>query len=227
MRKIVTLFVALLLTTLAFASKPLPARYSPYQYGHRWYFSLQGGPALLSTEHIDSYFKNGRGWEAISWQGALSFGYYFSDAWDLRISGSYTYSADACSPYKGFYPYHFHAAHLFADMMLNLTALAEYNTPFNPKLYLGVGGAYTFGATKVNHLYEVPDFPNLTPAFRLGSVFEFNARSGWGWFLDLGAEAFTDWYNGLEPDGFPLDLQFNVSFGLVYHFGNAKTVSKY
>lgn len=218
MRKIVALIAALLLTTLAFATKPLPARYSPYQYGHRWYFSLQGGPAMLATEHIDSYSKNGRGWDALSWQGALCFGYYFSDACDLRISGTYGYNADACAPYKDFYPYHFHAAHLFADIMLNLTALAEYNIPFNPKLYLGVGGAYTFGFTEVNHPYEVLYYPNLTPAVRLGSIFEFNSRSGWGWFLDLGAEAFTDWYNGQETEAFPLDIAYKVSLGIVYHF---------
>lgn len=216
-RKIALLLAAILLSVTALA-RPLPDRYSPFQYGHRWYFSFQAGPAYSPAEYQDSYFANGKGFDALSWHGALAFGYNFNDAWDLRISGVYGYNAGALSPYNGFYPHRYHAAELFADVILNYNALAEYNTAFNVKTYAGIGGAYTFGFTEVNHPYQVLDSPNLCPGIRVGGILEYDYKSGFGLFFDLGAEAFTDWYNGHESDGFPVEFVFKLSFGLIYHF---------
>lgn len=217
-RKAALLSAALLLASVAYAARPLPDRYSPYQYGHRWYFSLQGGAAVPSADNLGSYGANNQAWGILSWHGALSFGYNFSDAWEMRISGSYNYNAGALDPYKSFYPYHFHAAHLFVDAVLNYNALAELNIPFNPKTYAGIGAAYTFGFTEVKHPYQVLDSPNITPAVRLGGILEYDTRGGFGIFADLGVEAFTDWYNGHESDKFPLELLFKFSLGIVYHF---------
>ena len=218
LRKLVLLSVALLLATASFAARPLPDRYSPYQYGHRWYFSFQGGTAIPVADHISSYSANSQPLGMLSWHGALSLGYNFSDAWDMRVSGSYNYNAGALSPYQGFYPYRFHAAHLFVDAVLNYNALAEFNVPFSPKTYAGVGAAYTFGFTYVNHPYQVLDYPNLTPAVRLGAILEYNTPGGFGIFADFGVEAFTDWYNGHESDKFPLEFLLKLSLGVVYHF---------
>lgn len=199
-------------------ARSLPDRYSPFQYSHRWYFSFQAGPVLSATQYMDSFWKNGKGFDALSWSGALAFGYNFTDAWDLRISGVYGYNAGALSPYNGFYPYRFHAAHLFADIILNYNALAEYNVPFNFKTYIGLGAACTFGFSNVMHPYQVLDAPNLTPAVRIGAIFEYDYKSGFGWFADIDLEAYTDWYNGHESDNSPLDMGFKLSLGIIYHF---------
>lgn len=217
-RKTALLSVALLLGTVSYAARPLPDRYSPFQYGHRWYFSLQAGAAAPTSENLSSYGANGQPLGVLAWHGALSFGYNFTDAWDLRIQGSYNYSAGALAPYQGFYPYHYHAVHLFADAVLNYNALAENNVPFSPKTYVGIGGAYSFGFTDILHPYQVLDYPNLSPAVRLGIILERDSPGGFGWFVDLGAEAFTDWYNGHESDKFPLEILLKLSFGVIYHF---------
>ena len=222
MRKLLIFLTVLFLTAGACMARSLPDRYSPFQYSHRWYFSFQAGPVLSATEYMDSFAKNGKWFDSISWHGALAFGYNFTDAWDLRISGIYGYNAGALSPYQGFYPYRFHSAQLFADMILNYNALAEYNVPFNFKTYIGLGGAYTFGFTNFLHPYQVLDSPNLVPAARIGAIFEYDYESGFGWFADICAEAYTDWYNGHESDTFPLDMGLKLSFGVIYHFPLAR-----
>jgi hypothetical protein len=217
-RKSILLSATLLLAAATCAARSLPDRYSPYQYSHRWYISFQAGPVLSATQHMNSFWKNGKGFDALSWHGALAFGYNFTDAWDLRVSGVYGYNAGALSPYQGFYPYRFHAAHLFADMILNYNALAEYNVPFNFKTYIGLGAACTFGFSHPLHPYQVLDSPNLSPAVRIGAIFEYDYKRGFGWFADLGVEAFNDWYNGHESDNFPLDMGLKLSLGVIYHF---------
>ena len=110
MRKIALLLAAMLLSATVLSARPHPDRYSPYQYGYRWYFSFQGGPVLSFTDNIQTYGQNGQAWDMLCWHAALSFGYNFTDAWDLRISGAYGYNAGAMLPYAGFYPYHYFAA---------------------------------------------------------------------------------------------------------------------
>lgn len=218
MRRIALLVAALLLTTVAFAAKPRLKPISPYQYGHRWYFSLQAGPMVSVGEYSSSFAQNGHGWDIFSWHGALSIGYNFNDAWDLRISGSYSYNPGALNPYGGFSPYHFQAAHLFFDAIVSPNGLAEYYKSFNPKFYLGLGAAYTHQFTEVNHPFQTLTSPNIVPGVRVGGIAEFDGKSGFGWFIDLGVEGFWDTYNGQEPEGFILDLEFKLSLGIIYHF---------
>ena len=218
MRKIAAVVVALMVATMAFAAKPRLKPVSPYQYGHRWYISLQGGPMISVGEFSSSFSENGHGWDLLSWHGALSLGYNFNDAWDLRISGSYSYNPGALNPYAGFHPYHFQAAHLFADAIINFNGLAEYNISFNPKVYMGLGAAYTHSFTATDHPFQTLSPRNVVPGVRLGGIAEFDSPNGFGWFIDLGAEGFFDWYNGQAPEGFLLDMEFKLSFGIIYHF---------
>lgn len=218
MRKITLVVAALLLTMITVAASPRLKPYSPYQYGHRWYFSLQAGPMISVGEFSSAFAQNDRPWDIFSWHGALSIGYNFNDAWDLRISGSYSYNPGCLNPYGGFYPYHFQAAHLFADAVINPNGLAELNIPFSPKFYLGLGAAYTHSFTEVDHPFQTLSPQNIVPGVRLGGIAEWDSPSGFGWFIDLGAEAFYDWYNGQAPEGFILDLEFKLSLGIIYHF---------
>lgn len=217
-RKILILFATLLLTAAGASAQSRRAPISPYQYGHRWYFSLQAGPMVSFGENSESFGAAGHGWDVFTAHAALAIGYNFNDAWDMRVSGSYSYNPGACIAYDGHYPFHFHAAHLFADAVLSYNALAELNIPFNPKTYVGLGGAYTFGFTDPEHPFQMPQGPNIVPGFRVGGIAERDYPGGFGWFIDLGAEVFTDWYNGLEPVSFPLDVEIKVSFGIIYHF---------
>lgn len=221
-RKIVTLIAALLLTVPGFAARYHRAPVSPYQYGRRWYFSLQGGPMFGFNENLDSYFANGKGWNTLTFYGAAAIGYNFNDAWDLRISGSYSYNAGACLPQGSFYPYTFRAAHAFADLILNFRALGEDCQPFSPKMYLGLGGAYTHGFSDPGHPFQLPNPENLCPGFRVGVILERDYPGGFGWFFDFGAESFLGWYSGLEPTGVGITLELRLSFGIVVHFWNPK-----
>ena len=218
MRKIALVVAALLMTMVSVAAGPRLKPISPYQYGHRWYFSLQGGPMVSVGEFSSAFAENNHPWDILSWHGALSIGYNFNDAWDIRFSGSYSHNSGALNPYAGFYPYHFKAAHFFTDAIINPNGLAELNIPFSPKFDLGLGAAYTFGFTETDHPFQVLSPRNIVPGVRLGGIAEWDSPSGFGWFIDLGAEGFMDRYNGQEPDGFPLDLEFKLSFGIIYHF---------
>lgn len=222
MRKIALVVAALLLTMVSFAAKPRLKPVSPYQYGQRWYFSVQAGPMVSVGEYSSTFAKNDRPFDILTWHGALSIGYNFNDAWDLRISGSYSYNPGSLNPYGGFFPYHFQAAHLFADAIINTNGLAELNIPFSPKFYLGLGAAYTHSFTETNHPFQTLSPQNFVPGVRLGGIAEWDTPSGFGWFIDLGIEGFWDWYNGQAPEGFILDLEFKLSFGIIYHFPLAK-----
>lgn len=222
MRKIALVVAALLLTMVSFAAKPRLKPVSPYQYGQRWYFSVQAGPMVSVGEYSSTFAKNDRPFDILTWHGALSIGYNFNDAWDLRISGSYSYNPGSLNPYGGFFPYHFQAAHLFADAIINTNGLAELNIPFSPKFYLGLGAAYTHSFTETNHPFQTLSPQNFVPGVRLGGIAEWDTPSGFGWFIDLGVEGFWDWYNGQAPEGFILDLEFKLSFGIIYHFPLSK-----
>ena len=87
---------------------------------------------------------------------------------------------------------------------------------------MGLGAAYTHSFTEVDHPFEVLWPQNLVPGIRFGGIAEWDSPGGFGWFIDLGAEGFYDWYNGQEPDGFPLDLEFKLSLGIIYHFPLAR-----
>lgn len=221
-RKVVLLIVAGLMAVSGMFAKTRPKPIFPYQYGRRWYFAAQAGPMFTASENVVSYFDNGKGWKAFTPQASLALGYNFNDAWDMRLAGNYSLNAGACAPFNGFYPYRFQTASVFADLALNYYALGEYFPRVSPKTYLGIGMAYTFGYSEVDHPYQVVEGPNLLPGLRLGGILEFDSPGGFGWYIDGGIECFSDWYNGLEPDRFPIDMILKLSFGIIYHIPSAK-----
>lgn len=225
MKKILILIVALLsLGTTAYSARPYITPTSPYQHGHRWFLSVQGGPKIGLYDHIGSFFNYERGWEAVTPHGSLSFGYNFDDAWSLRISGGYSYNAGACSPYQGqFYPYNYSAAYAFVDGILNYPALCEINKAFNTKFYAGLGGAYTFGFTDPGHPFETLNTNNFVPGLRLGVILEYDFPGGLGLFADIAAENFLDRYDGYATGtAIALDSALKLSFGVIYHLKNPK-----
>lgn len=197
------------------------------------YISLQGGPVFNLYENAFSYRDNGRLAELFTPQGALSFGIDFSDVFGIRIMAEGGSDAGACNVREtsggGFWPYRFYNADVFADAVLNLSGLAGRITRFRPKVYAGLGAAHTFAFTDSGHPWQKVSGSNTVPGFRGGFIAEFTGNSGFGVFLDLCGEAFSDMYNGLMPSaedqknyegygGFPLDLRCILSVGLVYHF---------
>lgn len=207
-------------------------------HANRVYVSLQGGPTLDYYENAFSYRENGKFTNLITLQGALSIGYDFSDAFGIRLQGAFGTDAGACNTKqtaaRGFYPYSFQHVNGFVDAMLNLAGLAGKATAFRPKVYVGAGGAYSFGfkETGEHHPWQWDNTvtkKNMVFGFRGGLVLEYCFRSGFGILADFCGEAFTDKYNGLEPNeedkkaaegypGFPFDLKGAASLGIVYHF---------
>ena len=217
-RKIILLLVAFLLAVPGNCAKPRMKAMSPYQYGHRWYISTQIGPQFLPAENVNSYSKNGQVWKLFSPFAGVALGYNINDVWDLRVAGTYGHHVGACAPTNGFYPYSFKVADAFLDATVNGNAMGENYSRGCFKTYMGVGAAYTFGFSKVDHPYQVVEGPNLVPGFRFGIIMEYDSPGGFGWFVDMGLEFFGDWYNGLEPYKIPFDMNMKLSFGLIYHF---------
>lgn len=204
----------------------------------RFSVSLQGGAAFDYYENAFSYRENGQLMKLITPQGALGIGYDFTESFGLRLQGAYGTDAGACNTRNtaahGFYPYSFQHVNVFMDAMLNLAGLLGKSTAFRPRVYIGAGGAYTFGfqETGEHHPWqwdETVTKKNLVFGFRGGLLLEYCFRSGFGILADFSGEAFMDKYNGLEPSeedkkaadgypGFPFDLRGVASLGIVYHF---------
>jgi hypothetical protein len=197
------------------------------------FVSLQGGTALDIYENAFTYRENSKALKLFTFQGAASVGYDFNDTYGVRLQAAYGNDAGACNVREtsggGFYPYSFRHVNAFADILLNLNGLAGKITAFRPKLYAGLGGAYTFGFTDAKHPWQKVTPKNIVPGFRGGFIAEYNLPSGFGFFADLGLEAYHDMYNGLMPSkeeqksyegygGFPLDLRGMLTFGIIYHF---------
>lgn len=230
MKKILVSFAALLFAgVMGLSARPYLSPTSPYQYGHRWFFSVQGGPKIGLYDHIGSFFDYGHGWDAITYHGSLSLGYNFNDAWAMRVSGGYSYNAGACTPYEGiFYGYNYSAAYAFADGIFDWHAISEDIRPFAPKFYAGLGGAYTFGFTDPEHPFEMLNTNNFVPAFRFGVILEYDFPTGFGLFADIAVESFLDWYDGYATStAIALDSALKVSFGMVWHFKNPRIRTLY
>jgi hypothetical protein len=239
MRKIIALFAFAVIGAATLSAQPI---LTPYQYRNRIFLAVQGGPSLFVSEYCNTFSNHGRGGSLFAPYGEVSLGYYFTDAHIIRVSVGYDKKNAALPPSGGFFPYSFHSANLFVDYMLNYNALEEVNVPFNVMLYVGLGGGFTAGFSEPEYILNNPETQtveevkawlptvnpiNVVPGIRVGMLFEYDLPNNLGFLFDLGAEAFTDTYNGLEPDTFPLDLQVNATFGLVYHFGKAKIVTMY
>lgn len=216
-RRIVLLAAALLFSLTCIAGNTRKSRVSPFQYGNRWYISLQAGPMVTFGDNTSSFSSEGHGWDQFTWQTAAAIGYNFTDALDVRLSANYGRNVGALPPFGGYYPYHYNAFGLFADAALNFNALGELNVPLAPKLYAGLGLAYADGYESPEHPFQITEGPNLVPGIRFGCILEYDYPGGFGWFFDCAAEGYTDWYDGLEPDGLPIDINVKLSFGLVLH----------
>ena len=231
------LFVCALVLGATAVSAQEKERQTPPSHAGRVYISLQGGPAINIYENYFSYRENGQMAKLLTPQGALAVGYDFSDTFGLRLQGAFGTDAGACNTRntatRGFYPYSFKHANAFVDACLNLAGLMDKVTAFRPKVYLGAGGAYTFGfqETGTPHPWQWNNVTksNLVFGFRGGFIAEYTLKSGLGFLLDFCAEAYTDKYNGLKPSendqfdyegygGFPYDVRGLASLGIVYHF---------
>ena len=144
---------------------------------------------------------------------------------------------------RGFYPYNFRNINGFLDLTLDLNGNYQIQRAFRPIFYLGVGIGHTFNFTKPtdygtpkNHSWEAdnPFHPwqdittkNNAFGFRGGFIAEYDFSQSFGIFADLCGEAFNDHYSGLLPSendqtaftgyaGFPLDLRFALSLGVIF-----------
>ena len=79
------------------------------------------------------------------------------------------------------------------------------------------------------HPWQAVSDRNTAFGFRFGFIAQYNFSDRFGIYADLCGEAYTDNYNGLQPNekdqqkvegyaGFPLDLRGLVSLGCVFHF---------
>jgi len=223
MKRFMLCLAALSLGTAAFR---MQAQDKP---AHPFYISLQGGALVSVNENTFSYRDNGKTLDLITPQGALAVGYDFSNRFGARLSGSFGKNVSACNVYQtaagGFYPYNFKSINIFADAILNL----KPSGVFSPKLYVGLGGAHTFGFSDPGHPWQKVSGSNTVFGFRGGFITQWDLSQRFGIFADLCGEAYTDSYNGLLPNsddqtkvdgyaGFPLDLRGLCSLGVLFRF---------
>lgn len=230
MKKLVCIAAILLCGIVTASAQEAPS------HANRAYVSVQGGTAFNLYENYFTY-RDGQMAKLFTLQGAVAVGYDFSDAFGIRLQGAYGTDAGACNredtASRGFYPYSFKHANAFVDGTINLIGIFDKPTAFRPKIYAGIGGAYTFGfeETGSHHPWQWDNVtnPNMVFGFRGGLITEFVTKSGFGLFADFCGEAYLDNYNGLQPSehdkerfegypGFPFDLRGIVSLGIVYHF---------
>ncbi len=231
MKKIVSFAAALLLGFVAAWAQD--ARNQAPSHAKHFYVAIQGGPVFNLYENAFTFNEQRRMLDLFTLQGAAVVGYDFTEAYGLRLQAAFGNDRGACNSREtsgsGFYPYSFLHANAFVDGVLNLAGLNGKASAFRPKLYAGVGGAYTFGFSESGHPWQKVTPANLVFGFRGGLIGEYCWKSGLGIYADLCGEAYLDDYNGLKPSkedqekakgyaGFPLDLRGIFSLGVVYHF---------
>ena len=228
MRDFVSVVLVFLITGIVAS-----AQVQQHSHEGRFYVGLQQGPLLSINENHFSYRENGKPLDLITYQAGLVGGYDLNDIFGVRLSASYAKNAAACNTYDtaahGFYPYIFSSVNLFADAVLDMQGLSDLYTAFRVKLYGGLGMGHSFHMTDSGHPWQIVSDPNTVFGFRLGSIAEYNITDHIGLYADVCGEAYTDQYNGLMPSeadhankegygGFPLDLRFLVSLGVLYRF---------
>ena len=205
--------------------------------GHSaWTFALQGGPMYSINENHFSYREHGKGWNLFTLQGAAAIGYEFTEGLGVRVSVGYGNNASAANSHDtggGFYPYQFKSVNAFVDGTLDLNGNYAIEQAFRPRLYAGIGLGHTFGFTDAKHPWQGQYITTLNNVFgfRGGFIGEYDFTRVFGIFVDLCGEAYRDNYNGLQPTekdqgfftgyaGFPLDLRFTLSFGVIFRIEN-------
>lgn len=247
MKKLVSIFAILL-----FGAVSVPAQ-NAFVGGHSaWTFAVQGGPLYSINENHFSYRDNGYGAKLFTLQGSAAIGYEFTNALGFRLSVGYGANRGAANTQEtsahGFYPYNFRSVNGFLDATLDLNGNYAIERAFRPRLYVGLGVGHTFGFVKPTEYGSPktdvgwePDNPfhpwqdittqNTVFGFRGGFIAEYDFTRHFGIFLDLGGEAYTDQYNGLQPTprdqtdfagyaGFPFDVRLTASFGVLFRINN-------
>ena len=196
-----------------------------------WSLGLDAGLIVSLNENSFSYARNHQVGGLLTLHKGIQAGYDFTAPFGIRASLAWDRNAGACNVQEtgnkqGFYPYKFSSLNGFVDFMLGFRKSEK--TLFCPKLYLGIGGAYTFNYTDSGHPWQKVDDPSGAFGMRLGAIFEWRLSPVIGLQLDLCGEAYTDHYNGLEPNkgdqskvegyaGFPLDLRGIASVGILFY----------
>lgn len=229
MKKFVTCCAALLIGATALLAQ------NPSDHSGQLSLSVQGGVLFSVNENHFTYFDNDKTMDLINPTVAVNIGYDFTKAFGTRIQVGYTPKNAAAANSKetlgqGFYPYTFKSISAFADFILNINGLAEFDNAFSPKLYAGLGYGHSYDLSDSHHPWQTKYItdPNNVFAFRLGGICEYDFGN-FGIFADLAGEAYTDSFNGLNPNewdhdkregyaGFPFDLRAVLSLGVICHF---------
>lgn len=196
----------------------LSAQVTPYEYKGLWYVSIQGGASYFNGDDAHIYRLQGQWWTPVGASGALSGGYNIANGHELRLSAAFGKKNASRVTYKEeLHPYSFQSVSIFADYALAFLSLAENFNPFNPKLYLGAGCAYSFNFDNP----WSPELPvhdsNWVPAFHFGTILEYDFPSGLGLFADIGLCFYDDPYDGQGRHSFVLDMDVGLNFGVIYH----------
>ena len=238
MRRLLILIVFAVMECSVLSAQPI---LTPYQYRHRLFMSVQGGMSLFVCDYSNVFGNHGHGGDVFAPVGQVSLGYYFTDAHQIRFSVNYAPKKGALPPFEGFFPYSFQGVNFFVDYILSFYPLEEMNIPFNPQFYAGLGGGYSFGFGNQEYYLNDPEnqdlevvkaglpelYPqNLVPGVRVGVILEYDFPSNLGLIFDAGAEFLGDRYNGQDVMDFPLDIQINATFGVVYHLGHSRIVKR-
>ena len=195
---------------------------SEYNYSGRVSVSAGGGVSYLLSENVRTYRDAKKISHLARPKGFVAVGYDFNEIIGLRCALSYGQNASAMNVKrkntKKFMPYYFNDAAFYADAVLNINGLCKVRRGFAPKVYAGLGAAYSHQFSKVNQKRYKVNTTNFAMGGRLGFIAEYNFSSGWGLFADLCGETLLDNFNGKVYAGFPFDLRGSLSGGLIFHF---------
>ena len=236
MRKSIICLVALLIGA---ASVSAQEKQDKEQQSNKTWISIQGGGLVSLNENYASYGDNGKNADLLTGQGSVAFGHMFSPVHGMRLWAGYGNNRSACNTKEtsahGFYPYKFNSINVFVDYILDFNGFSDSPKAFSPKAYLGVGLGNTSGLAKVAdnqapgdllHPWQDVTDKNNAFGFRAGLILEYLVSDSFGIFADLGAEFYTDNYNGLKPhkddpfieENFPFDMRGVASLGVAIHF---------
>ena len=127
----------MLLLAFLLGASSLHAQLTPYEYGKRWYVSLQGGPVYFNGDwsHIFREYE-GEWLTPVMPAFGASLGYSVVNGHELRLTAIYGKKKATCisTNYNMLFPYTFHSVSLFADYVLAVRELGETFYPFSPKL---------------------------------------------------------------------------------------------
>jgi len=233
MRKTFVLVSALICFVLPMRAQDEPEEMKKPLLG---YVSVQVGEMYSYGENAFTYSDNDKGADLFNPIFTINAGHGFGKLFEGRLSLSYGNNAGACNSLNtsggGFFPYSYKSINVFADLVLS--GLNQYfingrRGVFSPRLYIGVGGAYTYDFTDSGHPWQRLTDKNYVLGFRLGFIGEYDFSPHLGVLIDLCAEGYPDNYNGLRPTkqdqdlvegyaGFPIDLRGIASVGLIYRF---------